>query len=463
MAEGQSSAMAQSGASMARAAEVRENCLKPGEDERVTVAEPSAETASPFHSILALEVGCGRCDKAQPLPQVYQGTCFLLRDLNCAANKEYIIFATAAHNLVCNDCGDWLWVRIYKDLSAPPLTRGKISRKNDYGGLIVPTWYENNAKDPEKTNELFLHDYGIIAVKTSEECPLVRWADKKLLGVATQCKKTEDDVRMCGYPSHTYYGDKEETAKKCKYWVDKPRPAAFAEHDHQLHHLVDSTPGQSGSPVFLLPKEGEAETASATGYVVGIHVAGGTKHNYAVKMRDEHGHDTKPMADLREWAKNPSAFLPEESVAVVCSEKSVKPGVRRSEQKGLHGRRLHQQQSVMKKYLHQIVDKYELGNKIGKHMSNDHCGKLAKMCVKKREKQYVDTYEIVVQRFIKVHAKGDADVTNIPGVIFYLIAGDYQPTCQDFRNLIKDAGGEALAVKVEEIIKELKPEDWQKA
>ncbi|XP_065197785.1 uncharacterized protein LOC135829310 [Sycon ciliatum] len=310
--------------------------LKLREDERVTVAEPSAETASPFHSIFALEVGCGDCDKATG--DSYQGTCFLLSDLNSAATKDYIIFATAAHNLVCNRCGDWLWVRIYKDLSAPPLTSEEISRKNDYGGLIVPTWYKNNAKDPEKTNEKYLHDYGIIAVKTSKVCPLVKWADK-LLGVATQCKK-EEGVRMCGYPTYTLYGGIEKPAKKCKYWVKEDRLATFAEHDHHLHHFVDSTGGQSGSPVFLLPKGGEAETASATGYVVGIHIAGSKEHNYAVKIRDEHGHDTKPMADLREWAKNPSAFLPEESVAVVCSEKSVKPGVMPSEQIGLHGGRL---------------------------------------------------------------------------------------------------------------------------
>ncbi|XP_065197948.1 uncharacterized protein LOC135829471 [Sycon ciliatum] len=340
MAEGQSSAMAQPGASMATAAEIEpQHCLTPGKDERVTVAEPSAETASPFHSIFALAVGCGHCDKATG--KSYQGTCFLLSDLNSAATKDYIIFATAAHNLVCNDCGDWLWVRIYKDLSAPPLTSEKISRKNDHGGLIVPNWYKEHAT--EKTNELFLHDYGIIAVKTSKVSPLVKWADKKL-GVAPQCKK-EEGVRMCGYPVYTCYGGIEETAKDCKYWVKEDRLATFANHDHQLHYFVDATGGQSGSPVFRLPKEDEAETASATGYVVGIHVGGGKKHNTAVKLRDERKCDTTPMADLRKWANDPSKFLPEENVAVaenvavVCSQKSVKPGVRPSEQNGLHGGR----------------------------------------------------------------------------------------------------------------------------
>eukprot|EP00117_Sycon_ciliatum_P029806 scpid26137/ scgid23643/ len=338
MAEGQSSVMAQPGAGPAGTAESR---LKPGQDERVTVVESSAETPSPFHSIFALEMGCDNCNKDLTVAEAFQGTCFLLSDLNRAASKEYI-FATAAHNLLCNDCGHWLWVQIYSDLSqAQFLTMGKISRKNKNGWLIVPDWYKDNAKDAKKNDpDPFRHDYGIIAAdKRRCKCPLTYWADEHLLGVANQCQKKEDDVRMCGYPMDTYYGGKEERAEKRKYWVDKPRPATFAEHSHQLHHFVDSSGGQSGSPVFLLPKEGEAETASATGYVVGIHIGGGNEHNYAVKIRDEDGHDTKPMADLREWAKNPSASLPEENVAVVCSQKSVKPGVRPSEQNGLHGGR----------------------------------------------------------------------------------------------------------------------------
>ncbi|XP_065197942.1 uncharacterized protein LOC135829468 isoform X2 [Sycon ciliatum] len=343
MAERQSSVIAQPGAGLTGTAE---NCLKPGEDERVTVNEPPAETSSPFHSIFALEVGCDNCDKGQPLPLAYQGTCFLLSDLNC--RKEEYIFATAAHNLFCDDCGEWLWVQIYSDLSQEQfLTMGKISRKNKNGWLIVADWYKENAKDAKKKSnpDLFRHDYGIITAKKSRcKCPLAYWADKNLLGVATQCQKNEDDVRMCGYPMDTYYGGKEERAEKRKYWVDKPRPATFAEHSHQLHHFVDSSPGQSGSPVFLLPKEGEAETASATGYVVGIHVKGADERNSAVKLRDEHGRDTKPMEDLRNWAKDPSPWLPAKNVEV--AEKSVKRVVRRSEQKGMHGGRLHQQQQA---------------------------------------------------------------------------------------------------------------------
>ncbi|XP_065197939.1 uncharacterized protein LOC135829467 [Sycon ciliatum] len=342
MAERQSSVIAQPGAGLAGTAE---NCLKPGEDERVTVNEPPAEMSSPFHSIFALEVGCDNCDKDRTL--AYQGTCFLLSDLNCATSKEYI-FATAAHNLLCNDCGDWLWVQIYSDLSQNQfLTMGKISRKNKNGWLIVPDWYKDNAKDAKKNSnpDQFRHDYGIIAAKRSRcKCPLAYWADENLLGVANQCQKKEDDVRMCGYPTHTFYGGKEETAEKRKYWVDKPRPAAFAEHGHQLHHFVDSSGGQSGSPVFLLPKEGETETASATGYVVGIHVKGADERNSAVKLRDEHGRDTKPMEDLRNWAKDPSPWLPASNVEV--AEKSAKRGVRQSEQKGMHGGRLHQQQQA---------------------------------------------------------------------------------------------------------------------
>eukprot|EP00117_Sycon_ciliatum_P018493 scpid112039/ scgid17078/ len=98
MAEGQSSAMAQPGASMATAAEIdAQNCLTPGEDEGVTVAEPSAETASP---LFARVVGCGDCDKATG--KSYEGTCFLLSDLNgSGATKDYIFCATAAHNVYC--------------------------------------------------------------------------------------------------------------------------------------------------------------------------------------------------------------------------------------------------------------------------------------------------------------------------------------------------------------------------
>ncbi|XP_065197950.1 uncharacterized protein LOC135829472 isoform X2 [Sycon ciliatum] len=337
MAEGQPSVMAQPGAGTAGTAEKRLK-VKGKHDERVIVTEPSAETPSPFHSIFALKCGCVRCDKKTQvgIREDCLGTCFLLSDLN-SASKDYIIFATAAHNLVCCDCGEWCWVQIYTDLSEEKfLTNGKISRKNENGCLIVPDWYKENAT--KKHEHRHLHDYGIIAVKTSKVCPLVKWADKKLLGVATQCKKKEDDVRMCGYPLHTYYDGKKikKPAEKCKYWVDEPRRAEFG-HDQLLHHFVDSSPGQSGSPVFLLPKEDEAETTCATGYVVGIHVKGGHEHNSAVMLRDERERDTKPMVDLREWANNPPAFLPEESVAVVCSEKSVKPGVRPSEQIGLHG------------------------------------------------------------------------------------------------------------------------------
>ena len=290
--------------------------LKP-DDQRVTVAEPSAETASPFHSIFALASGCDNCDKVRRRTLAYQGTCFLLSDLNYAASREYI-FATAAYNLLCTNCGHWRWVQIYSDLSEHQfLTKGKITRKNENGWLIVPDWYKYNAKDSKTNSNLdkFRHDYGIIAAKKSRcECPLVYWADENLLGVATQCQKEEDDVRMCGYPMYTYYGGRQETAEKCKYWVDEPRRAEFAEHDNQLHHFVDSSGGQGGSPVFLLPKEGEAETASATGYVVGIHVGGGMIHNSAVKLRDEYGRDTKPMKDLRNWAKDPSPWLPADNV-----------------------------------------------------------------------------------------------------------------------------------------------------
>ncbi|XP_065198084.1 uncharacterized protein LOC135829614 isoform X1 [Sycon ciliatum] len=344
MAERQSSVIAQPGAGLAGTAE---NCLKPGKDERVTVNEPPAETSSPFHSIFALEVGCDNCNKDRTL--AYQGTCFLLSDLNC--RKEEYIFATAAHNLFCTVCGHWLWVQIYSDLSKDQfLTKGKISRKNENGWLIVPDWYKKNAKDAEKNSnpDPFRHDYGIIAAKKGRcKCPLTYWVDENLLGVATKCQEEEDDVRMCGYPVdvYTYRDGKEEsqTAEKRKYWVDKPRRAEFAEHGHQLHHFVDSSGGQSGSPVFLLPQEGEAATAR-TGYVVGIHVKGGDKHNLAVKLRDERGSDTTPMEDLRKWAKDPSEWLPADNVEV--AEKSVKRGVRQSEQKGMHGGRRHQQQQA---------------------------------------------------------------------------------------------------------------------
>ncbi|XP_065197822.1 uncharacterized protein LOC135829344 [Sycon ciliatum] len=338
MAERQSFVIAQPGAGLA---ETAENRLKQYKDERVTVDEPPAETSSPFHSIFALEGGCDNCDEVYA--PLIQGTCFLLSDLNYAASKEYI-FATAAHNLFCSDCGHWRWVQIYSDLSEEQfLTKGEISRKNENGWLIVPDWYKDNAKDAKEKSkpDRFRHDYGIIAAKKSRcKFPLAYWADENLLGVANQCQKKEDDVRMCGYPIHTYYGGNKETAEKRKYWVDKPRRAEFAEHDHHLRHFVDSSEGQSGSPVFRLPKEGEG----ATGYVVGIHVSGSEKHNSAVKLRDECGRDTTPMADLRNWVKDPSPWLPAYNVEV--AEKSVKRVVRRSEQKGMHGGRLHQQQQA---------------------------------------------------------------------------------------------------------------------
>ena len=69
-----------------------------------------------------------------------------------------------------------------------------------------------------------------------------------------------------------------------------------------------------------------------------------------------------------------------------------------------------------------------------------------------RDKEAVDNYEAIVTRFMSRHRRGRAEINNVTGIIFYLLAGNEQPTCCQFRDMVLKIGDDALARNVERII-----------
>lgn len=279
-----------------------------GKDERVVANWPDTKS-SPFDSIFALESGCDNCG------DIHQGTCFILNELNNDEKKscqDYYLFVTAGHNIFCGTCLSYSWVRIYENLEEETYlldtdeSEGKISRYNKNGWLKVPDSFENKERK-ELTD--WGQNYGIIAAKKSKcERPVKPWNGSLMLAVMPSCTGETLKVHLSGFPQDVVHGGVQQIARPYQYWVKEAREAHQSTGKNLLEHFVDTSSGQSGSPLFVLP-ENTTETQSAhPAYVVGIHVGcikGKDSSNLAVRLKEKSGDNTKPMKELEYWAENP--------------------------------------------------------------------------------------------------------------------------------------------------------------
>ncbi|XP_065197512.1 uncharacterized protein LOC135829033 [Sycon ciliatum] len=112
------------------------------------------------------------------------------------------------------------------------------------------------------------------------------------------------------------------------------------------------------------------------------------------------------------------------------------------------------------RYLNRIVDLYDFGDAVADCLTDEHCRRLAKYCVKMRDKEAVDNFEAIVTRFMSRHRRGRAEINNVTGIIFYLLAGNEQPTCCQFRNIVLEISDDKVVGKVEKIIEKLKDDDF---
>ena len=308
-------------------------------DRREFIEDPRKDDLGhpPLKTIFPLLLRCGNCNSSS------LGTCFLLQyDLRdvFGEGRDYHYFVTAGHNLVCKKCPtDGENKMPYREIKiAWEWTPGKtkpdlcvcdtITANNDQGWIRVSHEFRTKKIG---TNEAFLHDFGVIAVRKSVCLP----ACTKFFGKFTkQCLRVlsgqpgAEAAYICGYPGLVHESvfktikprnyldlpDSEmEPGKKAVYglmmWMpptlgkaasspsgqettskrserERSTTAAYGMPQHHCNddsdkkessqaenilyrYYIDTSPGQSGSPVYI---EKEDDNGDPSYYCVGIHV-----------------------------------------------------------------------------------------------------------------------------------------------------------------------------------------------
>ncbi|XP_065196914.1 uncharacterized protein LOC135828395 [Sycon ciliatum] len=320
------------------------------EDRRVRVLNPRKPPAGghPVHaSIFQVRSVC--------MCGIGSGTCFMVEQLNKGSDPPCYYFTTAAHVIFCSDCGEYCWIQIVYEWDPkkpkPSSTflpdETFVEENNDRGWLRVPEDYKTNCGEGKEVWDRYLYDYGIIALRKDNlekglKKELDELSDAMLRKPMAQLSRMEfvDQAFLCGFPvavkgekvrGHMYWMPVDK-AKKAEPLLDdigfkkrraqeRATSALFAmpqrhmsdgdgdgnnkSSSHQdlvvkrlYRHYIDSSGGQSGSPVYSYNDEdGE--------YVVyGIHAGcwrfdGAEKSlycNVAVRIQEVY-------KDMSEWIK----------------------------------------------------------------------------------------------------------------------------------------------------------------
>eukprot|EP00117_Sycon_ciliatum_P042479 scpid61330/ scgid30899/ len=286
------------------------------EDRRVRVLNPRKTPAGagghPVHaSIFQVRSACNfACN------EVATGTCFMVEQLNKAKGSDppCYYFTTAAHVICCSDCGEYCWIQIVyewdpKD-SEPRSTflpdETFVEENNDRGWLRVPEDYIKNCGKGKEDWDRYLYDYGIIALRKDnlekglkDELAMLSGENAMVRKPRAQKARMEsvDQAFLCGFPGEV----KKEEVRGHMYWmpVDKAKKAEpllddigfqkrrgqeretsalFAMPQRHMsdddgdgnnksssnqelvvqrlyRHYIDSSGGQSGSPVYSYDDE----------------------------------------------------------------------------------------------------------------------------------------------------------------------------------------------------------------
>ncbi|XP_065196912.1 uncharacterized protein LOC135828394 [Sycon ciliatum] len=324
------------------------------EDRRVRVLNPRKSPAGghPVHaSIFQVRSACKTCKQVAP------ATCFMVEQLNKGRDHPCYYFTTAAHVLCCSDCGEYCWIQIVYEWDPkkpkPSSTflpdETFVEENNDRGWLRVPEDYVKNCGEGKGDWDRYLYDYGIIALRKDNLEQRLKDELDKLSGENAMVRKpmaqqprmeSVDQAFLCGFPGEV----KKEAVRGHMYWmpVDKAKKAepllddiGFKKRSGQeretsalfampqrhtndgdgdgnnksssnqdlvvkrlYRHYIDSSGGQSGSPVYSYDDEEDE-------YIVyGIHAGywrfedakSNLYCNVAVRMQEVY-------KDMSEWIK----------------------------------------------------------------------------------------------------------------------------------------------------------------
>ncbi|XP_065196911.1 uncharacterized protein LOC135828393 [Sycon ciliatum] len=323
------------------------------EDRRVRVLNPRKPPAGghPVHaSIFQVRSACKTCKQVAP------ATCFMVEQLNKGAHPCYY-FTTAAHVICCSDCGEYCWIQIVYEwdpkFPEPSSTflpdKTFVEENNDRGWLRVPEDYIKNCGKGKEDWDRYLYDYGVIALRKDNlekglknELAMLSGENAMVRKPRAQKARMEsvDQAFLCGFPGEV----KKEAVRGHMYWmpVDKAKKAeplldaiGFQKRRGQeretsalfampqrhtndgdgdgnnksssnqelvvqrlYRHYIDSSGGQSGSPVYSYDDEEDE-------YIVyGIHAGywrfedakSNLYCNVAVRMQEVY-------KDMSEWIK----------------------------------------------------------------------------------------------------------------------------------------------------------------